>query len=54
MAKGWTGRVGSGGKTGKHLSEVHSQTPNGEFVNTAAVVKYQFHRWANTAETSGA
>lgn len=51
--KGWTGRVGSGGKTGRQLSEVYSKTPNGEFVNMAAVVKYQLRQCANTAETSG-
>lgn len=53
MAKGWTGRLGSGGKSGRQLSEVYSKTPTGEFVNMAALVKYQLRQCANTAESSG-
>lgn len=51
--KGWTGRVGSGGKMGRQLSEVYCKTSNTELVSMAVVVKFQLRQCANTAETSG-
>lgn len=53
MAKdGWGGREVVE-KMGRRLSEAYSKTPDGEYVNMAAVVKYQLRQCANTAETSG-